>query len=142
MFCACASFTSLAIYQRIRHKRVSLLVALVALITLLPVSLMLLAGAIEGDLEYNPWISSSQKLVGIYQANDQAITLLADGTYTSTGFAEIKSGTWSNYDWNLHLSDSRLAEPRIITRNGVLCIAPFYRGVDYSPGILLIKQSD
>lgn len=81
LYFACAVFTSLAIYQRVRHNRFSLFVALPALITLLPVSCLLVASLVTDDIEYDPWISSSEKLVGVYQGNDQTLTLRADGTY-------------------------------------------------------------
>lgn len=142
LYFACAVFTSLAIYQRVRHNRVSLFVALPALITLLPVSCLLVASLVTDDIEYDPWISSSEKLVGVYQGNGQTLTLRADGTYSATGFTELKSGIWSNYDWYLHLSNCQLIEPRVITRNGILCIAPYYRDEDGPPGPLLEKQSD
>lgn len=103
---------------------------------------MMVAGFLADDIEYNPWISPSQALVGIYQSNDQTLELRADGTYTATGFAEMKSGQWSNFDWNLHLSNCRLSEPRVITRNGHLCIAPYYHGVDPPIGPLLEKRHD
>jgi hypothetical protein len=96
----------------------------------------------QDDIEVNPSIGSSKQLIGTYSGGSHKIILSADGTYSSTGIAELTSGIWSNRDWNLTLSNSRLREPRIITRNNVLCIAPFYNGVDSPIGTLLMKERE
>ncbi|WP_449067060.1 hypothetical protein [Prosthecobacter sp.] len=103
---------------------------------------MVVAGIIEGDVEYNPSIKSKEQLAGTYARGRQSLTLKLDGTYTATGFVEMAAGSWSHFDWNLTLSNARLEQPRVVTRNGVLCIAPFYAGVDDPPGILLKKEDD
>jgi hypothetical protein len=94
----------------------------------------------RGQIEYNPMIRSYTELIGDYEGNGYSLRLNADGTFTATGFSGGDSGEWSNFDFNLTLSGLGLSQPRVITRNGRLCIAPFYRGVDSHHGILLKKQ--
>jgi hypothetical protein len=94
----------------------------------------------HGSIEYNPVITSSRELVGDYEGGGYALTLKADGTFVASGFSGGSSGHWSNFDWNLSLYGLRLSKPRVITRNGRLCIAPFYAGVDADHGVLLKKQ--
>jgi len=92
----------------------------------------------------NPYLAASS---GAFEArgvatNLAALTFAADGTFEAQGLFPTKSGTWSNHDWSLFLSDTGLAEPRIITINGRFCIAPFYAGVDADMGLILKKESD
>jgi hypothetical protein len=94
----------------------------------------------EGAIEYNPVIKSSDELIGDYAGGDYSLTLKADGTFVASGFSGGSTGNWSNFDWNLSLSGLGLSEPRVITRNGRLCIAPFYAGPDADHGVLLKKQ--
>lgn len=95
---------------------------------------------LRGDIEYNPMIRSSAELVGEYVGGIYLLKLHSDGTYTATGFQSGESGEWSNFDFNLTLTGLQLSQPRIITRNGTICIAPFYAGVDLHHGVLLKKQ--
>jgi hypothetical protein len=101
---------------------------------------LIVAAIREGSTEYNPVIKSSRELVGDYEGGGYALTLKADGTFVASGFSGGSSGRWSNFDWNLSLSGLGLSKPRVITRNGRLCIAPFYAGVDADHGVLLKKQ--
>lgn len=140
VFCGCAGFVIMAIYRLIRYKRISTRLAVVASLALLPLSAMIVAGVMADDIEHNPWISSSEQLVGTYSKDNRTLVLRSDGTYSTTGFAEMTAGTWTNYDWNLTLSNSGLKEPRVVTCNGILNIAPFYNGVDGPIGVLLKKQ--
>ncbi len=87
----------------------------------------------------NPPISSREELIGVYSNGDQSLKLNADGSFEAQGLFQTKSGTWSNHDWSLFLSDTGLAEPRIITINGRFCIAPFYAEVDADMGLILKK---
>lgn len=102
--------------------------------------ILLVSAVREGWIEYNPVIESSAELVGDYEGGGFALTLNADGTFVASGFSGGSSGHWSNFDWNLSLSGLGLSQPRVIARNGRLCIAPFYAGVDADHGVLLKKQ--
>jgi len=102
----------------------------------------IVASVIEGNIELNPDFGAREQLIGIYSNGDQSLTLNEDGTFVATGISPVTSGTWRNYDWNLTLSNTGLQNARIVTRNGHLCIAPFYGGVDGSTGILLKKENE
>lgn len=104
------------------------------------VLLIILISAIQrGQIEYNPMIRSPYELVGNYEGGGYSLRLNADGTFHATGFEGGDAGEWSHVDFNLTLSGLGLSQPRVITRNGKLCIAPFYDGVDAPHGALLKK---
>jgi hypothetical protein len=101
---------------------------------------IMIAAINRGQIEYNPMIRSSTELIGDYEGKGYSLRLNADGTFIATGFSGGDRGEWSNFDFNLTLSGLGLSRPRVITRNGRLCIAPFYAGVDSHHGVLLKKQ--
>ena len=142
IFFGCLAVVICITYRFIRYRRISRGLIVIASIAMLPLSAMIIAGVIEGDIELNPWIESREQLIGVYSNGDQSLKLNADGTFEARNLFPTTSGKWSNYDWNLTLSNTGLAEPRIITRNGRLCIAPFCAGVDEPMGLLLKKESD
>lgn len=105
------------------------------------VLLTLVASAIrEASIDCNPAIESSGSLVGDYAGGGYTLTLKADGTFVASGFRGGGNGNWSRFDWNLTLSGTGLSKPRVIARNGRLCIAPFYAGPDADHGVLLEKR--
>jgi hypothetical protein len=137
LFCVVAY----AIYRFIRFQKVSFRLGVSALFAILVLGSVLTDMVLGGE-DINPHISSSEELIGIYSNGDQSLQLNADGTFEAQGLFPTKSGTWSNHDWSLFLSNTGLAEPRIITINGRFCIAPFYAGVDADMGLILKKESD
>ncbi len=136
----CALVVFFAIYRWLRYKRISRRLLASASAAALVLTVALVAGVMEDDIEVNPVISSAGELVGTYSNGGQAITLNADGSYVAKGLPGPLSGTWTHNDWNLSLWNPSLKSPRIVTRNGVLCIAPFYAGVDDPMGVLLKKE--
>ena len=142
IFFGSAAVIGHAIFRLIRYKKVSRPVIVIASLALVPFTAMIVSMVIEDDVELNPVIGSKEQLVGTYSSGDQSLKLMADGTFVASGLPQITSGTWSNYDWNLSLSNTDLKQPRVVTRNGLLCIAPFYAGVDEPIGILLKKESE
>lgn len=127
-----------AMYRLIRFNRISLRLSVAALLAL-PVCGGVLTDMVLGGVDINPPISSREELIGVYSNGDQSLKLNADGSFEAQGLFQTKSGTWSNHDWSLFLSDTGLAEPRIITINGRFCIAPFYAEVDADMGLILKK---
>ena len=142
IFFGCSAVVIYTTYRFIRYRRISRRLIVIASIAMLPLSVMIIEGVIEGDIELNPWIESREELTGVYSNGDKSLKLNADGTFEARNLFPTTSGKWSNYDWNLTLSYTGLAKPRIITRNGRLCIAPFYAGVDAPMGLLLKKESE
>ncbi len=140
-YLGCLVVVPYAMYRLIRFKKISLPLGIAALLAM-PVFWNGLTEIVLGGEDLNPSIGSREKLIGIYSNGDQRLKLNADGTFEARGLFPTTSGTWSNYDWNLTLSNTGLAEPRVITRNGRLCIAPFYAGVDAPMGPILKKESD
>jgi|GEM_PF-2339375 len=136
----CAAVIGYAVYHWARYKKLGPCLITCAALATLPPSALVTMRLIQGNIEYNPWIESTDQLFGVYSNGDRILKLHCDGTYSSSGIKEITSGKWSHYDWNLTLTNTQLETPRIITRNGVLCVAPFYDGPDGPDGILLIKQ--
>lgn len=130
------------IYFRLRSKPRSTRLRVAAGVAGLILVTLLVSRIREGAIDYNPMIRSSEELVGNYVGDDYSLELRPDGTFVASGFGDAKTGTWSNFDWNLTLSGLDLSEPRVITRNGKLCIAPFYAGVDAHHGVLLKKHSE
>jgi hypothetical protein len=61
-------------------------------------------------------------------------------SYSSAGMSALGSGIWSQNDWQIQLSGSTQAEPRIVRCNGILCLVPDYRGVDAPLGVLLRRR--
>ena len=96
---------------------------------------------IKGNIEYNPSNTSLELIVGTYSNGDKRIILNRDGKYYSKNLDEIGSGEWSNNDWNLTFSDATLAQPRIVTRNDLYGIFPYYSGVDGPDGVFLKQGS-
>ena len=140
IFFGSAAIIGYAVYRLVRFRRIGVRLAATASLAALPLAAMIVAGEMEGDIELNPRITSKEQLIGTYSDSDHVITLAVDGTYTASGFESLRAGTWSNYDWNLQLSHSGLRRARVITRNKVFCIAPFYAGADAPLGILLRKN--
>lgn len=141
VFFGSAAVISYAIFRLIRYQKISRRLMLIASLALVPFAATIVSGMKEGDIELNPVIESKEQLVGTYSNGNQSLSLNADETFVAKGLPLITSGTWSHYDWNLTLSNTRLRQPRIVTRNGVLCIAPSYAGVDEPIGILLKKET-
>ncbi len=127
-----------AMYRLIRFNRISLRLGVAALLAL-PICGVVLTDMVLGGEDINPHIRSREELIGVYSNGEKSLKLNADGTFEAKNLFPTKSGTWSNHDWNLFLSDTGLAEPRIITINGRFCIAPFYAGVDADMGLILKK---
>jgi hypothetical protein len=142
IFLGLASVVGYAIYRLIRYRKIGVPLAIIASLAVLPLSIVITSAVLADDIELNPRIKSTEQLVGIYTYGAHSIALYPDGTYAAIGFTELAAGTWTHHDWNLTLSHSMLAEPRIVTRNGILCIAPHYAGVDPPMGILLEKVTD
>jgi hypothetical protein len=140
-YLGCVVIVLYAMYRLIRFKRISLRLGIAALLAM-PVFWSALTEIVLGGEELNPWIESREQLIGVYSNGDQSLKLNADGTFEARGLFPVTSGTWSNDDWNLTLSNTDLKEPRIITRNGRLCIAPFCGGVDEPMGLILKKESE
>ena len=135
----CAAVMSYAVRRFKREGKLSpILITLAALATLPPSALIALV-LTAPDIEINPHIKSTDEVYGVYSHGTSVLNLNNDGTYSASGISGITSGTWSHYDWNLTLSNTQLEQPRIITRDGVLCVAPFFRS-EGPNGILLIKQ--
>ncbi len=142
IFLGCSAVVIYTIYRFIRYRRISRRLILIASMAMVPLSTMIIEGVIEGAIELNPWIESREQLIGVYSNGEQSLKLNADGTFEAHNLLPTTSGTWSNRNWSLTLSNTGLAKPRIITRNGCLCIAPFYDGVDAPTGLLLKKESE
>lgn len=142
IFFGCSAVVIYIAYRFIRYRRISSTLIIIGSMAMLPLSAMIIAGVIEGDIELNPWIESREQLIGVYSNGDQSLKLNADGTFEAHNLLPTTSGTWSNRDWSLTLSNTGLANPRIITRNGCLCVAPFYDGVDAPTGLLLKKEGE
>jgi 4-amino-4-deoxy-L-arabinose transferase-like glycosyltransferase len=140
-YLGCAAVVFYAMSRLIRFKRISLRLGLAALLAM-PVFWCAFTEIVLGGEELNPQIESREQLIGLYSNGDQSLKLNADGTFEARGLFSLTSGTWSNRDWSLTLSNTGLAKPRIITRNGRFCIAPFYDGVDAPIGLILKKESD
>lgn len=128
-----------AVYRLIRFKKISLRLGIAALLAL-PIFGIVLTEIVLGGEELNPRIESREQLIGLYSNGDQSLKLNADGTFEARGLLQVTSGTWSNRDWSLTLSNTGLEKPRIITINGRLCIAPFYAGPDADTGLILKKE--
>lgn len=142
IFLGCSAVVVYTIYRFIRYGRISRPLIVIGSMAMLPLSAMIIEGVIEGDIELNPSIESRDQLIGVYSNGDQSLKLNTDGTFEAHGLFPTTSGTWSNRNWSLTLSYTGLEKPRIITRNGRLCIAPFYAGVDEPMGLLLKKESE
>ena len=127
------------LYRLIRYRRLSSLAAVTASLVFLPLCVMLAIGTAQDDIELNPHIASAQQLFGTYSDDIHSITLSSDGTYVAAGVPPFTTGTWSHHDWNLTLSNASAENPRLVTCNGFLCIAPYYRDVDSPVGLLLKK---
>jgi len=137
-----ASFTVIGryFYVRSRSRKPSVRLRVASGVAGSILVILVVAEIRHGSIEYNPVIKSSRELVGDYEGGGYALTLKADGTFVASGFSGGSSGHWGNFDWNLSLYGLGLSKPRVITRNGRLCIAPFYAGVDADHGVLLEKQ--
>lgn len=141
IFLGSAVVVCCAAYRLICYRKISRQLSIIASLAIVPISAIIVAGVIEGNIDVNPMISSKEQLIGTYRSGAHSLKLNADGTFVASGLPLITSGTWSNDDWNITLSNTSLEHPRIVTRNGLLCIAPFYSGVDGPMGILLRKES-
>jgi len=142
IFVVCGSVIACALYRLISNRKLTRTWLLATVAAFLPFFAFMALSIITGDIEYNPTIATKEELIGVYTKGEYSITLSSDGSYTAKGFGGKLSGAWINLDWNLTLSDSPLERPRIVTRNGIFCIAPFYSGADETIGILLEKQSE
>lgn len=105
-----------------------------------PIFLLVRSCIITGDIEYNPTETSIDTIAGLYSNGDKFINLGRDGFYNSRNIHNLSSGKWSNHDWNLSFSNAPGARARLITRNGIPCILPYYAGVDAPDGLLLTIQ--
>ncbi len=140
-YLGCVVVVFYAMSRLIRFKRISLRLGIAALLAL-PVFWSGITRLVLGGEDLNPRIESREQLIGVYSNEDQSLKLNADGTFEAKGLFPTTSGTWSNRDWSLTLNNTGLAEPRIITINGRLCIAPFYAGVDADTGLILKKEGE
>lgn len=138
-YLGCIAVVFYAMYRLIRFKKISLRLGIAALLAV-PVWWCVITEIVLGGEELNPWIESREQLIGVYSNGDQSLKLNADGSFEARGLFPTTSGTWSNDDWSLTLSNSGLNQPRIITINGRLCIAPYYAGVDADTGLILKKE--
>ena len=138
----CGLIVAVALYRIARHRPIGPVLRVLAVIASTPFVGLLYSFIFGDEIEYNPHIHSPEHLVGTYRNNDHVIVLNQDRTYSAFGVSGLRSGTWSSEDWNLTLTNSTLKEPRVITRNSVLCIAPYYDGVDAPPGELLAKTEE
>lgn len=138
-FLGCVAVIIYAIYRFIRFEKVSLGLGIATLLALLVVG-SVLVDAVLGGVDLNPHIGSRTELIGIYSNGEKSLKLNADGTFEASGLFPTTAGTWTHSDWSLFLSNTGLVEPRIITINGRLCIAPFYGGVDADMGLILKKE--
>jgi len=136
----CAVVVGHALYLRIRKKKISRSLGIFSILASIPLSWVMVSALIVDSIDYNPTIRTSEQLIGHYSNGQRSISLNPDGTYVASGFDHVTSGRWRNYDWNLTLTDSPFEKPRIITRNGKWCIAPFYAGPDDTMGILLERN--
>jgi hypothetical protein len=141
VYLGCVVVVFYAMYRLIRFKRISLRLGIAAMLSL-PVFWSALTEIVLGGEDINPHIGSREELIGVYSNGDRSLKLNADGTFEAKGLIPTTSGTWSNRDWSLSLSNTGLEKPRIITINGRLCIAPFYAGPDADRGLILEKESE
>lgn len=145
MLLVVAGCSVIFISQMIRliiRKKLSMGGWIVAAIAFLPIAVLAGSAIMDAGTEYNPTDATPEHIVGHYSNGDSSLTLRADGTYISSNLEGLTSGTWSNFDWNLTFSGSRLEQPRWITRRGRPVILPYYSGADGSDGLSLNKQSE
>ena len=140
-YLGCMALVPYALYRLIRFKSISLPLGIAALLAM-PVFWSVLTEIVLGGEDVNPLIRSREELIGVYSKGDQSLKLNEDGTFEARGLFPTTSGRWSNRDFNLTLSNTALAEPRIITVNGHLCIAPFYFEIAEETGLILKKESE
>ena len=140
LLAVCAVVLLVLLYRFVTRKQLSRRCWIIAIVALLPIAGVVGEGILNANTEYNPSNASVQQIAGHYSNGDALLILRADGTYSSRNFADLGSGTWSHFDWNLTFSDSSLEQPRWIIRRGRPAILPYYSGADGSDGLALIKQ--
>lgn len=71
------------------------------------IAAVILAGlaefAFDTSLEWNPVIASDTEITGVWQDDDERLTLRPDHTYLYEDETHSSSGIWKRQDWNLFL---------------------------------------
>jgi hypothetical protein len=128
--------TVYTVYRLLRFGTLSLQLSGCALVTVLPLIVLLVSGLFADSIDENPHVQSKEQLFGTYSSDHFRLTLNSDGTFTASGLASASQGTWHHRGFHFTLDDTGL-EPRLISCNGLICIAPFYNVNGGDIGVLL-----
>jgi len=135
------------VHRHFRDRKVHFPRPIVAIVTLLPVAIVVVLNLMIGHLDENPSFSSPAEIIGTYtdDADTHSLTVNADGTFTSRGLPEPTAGTWVHRDQGFILTltnnTTRSREVRFIRRNRILCIAPEWEEKDGHTDLFLEKHS-
>lgn len=135
------------VYRHFRDRKVHFPRSIVAIVTLLPVTIVVVLNVMARHLDENPTFSSPAEIIGTYTDAEghRSLTVNADGTFTSRGLPEPTAGTWVHRDQGFTLTltnnTTRSREVRFIRRNRTLCIAPEWEEKDGHTDLVLEKQS-
>ena len=124
-FLVCVLMTVYVVYRLLRFGTLSAGQLGCASVTVLPLIVLLVASVFADSIDENPYVKSTEQLFGTYSSDHYRLTLNSDGTLTSSGLAPESEGTWHHSGFHVTLDGIGL-EPRLVSCNGLICIAPFY----------------